>query len=138
MDTLRQRARSLRRTPTDAEALLWRHLRRGQLGEARFRRQHPVAGYILDFACPAIGLAIELDGGQHVENAAYDERRSTLLAAAGWRVLRFWNDDVLLRTDDVLAEVHRAIESIGDAQAPTMRSVEVLTPRIDAQPRSRT
>lgn len=104
----------------------------------RFRRQHPAAGCILDFACPAIGLAIELDGGQHADTIAYDERRSTLLAAAGWRVLRFWNDDVVLRTDDMLAEVHRAIESIGDAEAPTMRSDEVLTPRIDAQPRSRT
>ena len=112
MDTLRTRARQLRSNATDAERRLWHHLRAGQLCDARFRRQHPVAGFVLDFACPALKLAIELDGGQHLEQIDYDARRSEHLREQGYRVLRFWNDDVLLRTEAVLTQIVATIEEL--------------------------
>ncbi len=115
MDTLRTRARQLRSNATDAERRLWQHLRAGQLGDARFRRQHPVAGFVLDFACPALKLAIELDGGQHLEQIDYDARRSEYLREQGYRVLRFWNDDVLLRTEAVLMQILATIEELRGA-----------------------
>ncbi|HVU82475.1 MAG TPA: endonuclease domain-containing protein, partial [Rhodanobacteraceae bacterium] len=99
--------KSLRQSQTDAEALLWRHLRNAQLG-AKFRRQHRVAGYILDFASLERGLAIELDGSQHFDQVAYDERRTASLESLGFRVLRFWNNDVFQRTNDVLESIAAA------------------------------
>ena len=110
MDELRQRARQLRNNATDAERHLWQHLRKHHLAGHRFRRQVPLAGYIADFACPALKLVIELDGGQHVEHAAHDARRTNVLQAHGYRVLRYWNDDVLVRTEAVLEDILRAIE----------------------------
>jgi len=103
-----ERARQLRRNQTDAERKLWSRLRAAQLG-VKFRRQHPVAGYYADFCCIEHRLIVELDGGQHVEQQAYDEQRTKDLQAAGFRVLRFWNDDALLRTDDVLAAIVQAL-----------------------------
>ncbi|WP_281852918.1 endonuclease domain-containing protein [Dyella sp. GSA-30] len=100
--------KSLRKLATDAEIRLWYRLRGGQLGY-RFRRQHRVEGFIVDFSCFKRRLVIELDGGQHVEQAEYDRRRTLRLNEAGYRVLRFWNDDVLLRTDAVLGEIWRAL-----------------------------
>jgi very-short-patch-repair endonuclease len=111
MQQIRVRARRLRHDASDAERHLWRFLRRGYLGGFRFRRQHPLAGYIVDFACPAAWLIVELDGGQHLEQAAYDAERTRKLESQGYRVLRFWNDEVLLRTEDVLAEILRQLES---------------------------
>jgi very-short-patch-repair endonuclease len=107
MDLIRQRARELRHRTTDAERHLWRFLRRRQLSGWKFRRQHPLCGYIVDFICIDAQLVVELDGGQHLEQTAYDARRSRRLAAAGYRVLRFWDDDVLIRTTAVLEEIHR-------------------------------
>ena len=100
------RARNLRRRQTDAERLLWSRLRAAQLG-VKFRRQHPVAGYYADFCCVDHALIVELDGGQH--DAQVDARRTADLEQAGFRVLRFWNDAVLLRTDDVLEEILRVL-----------------------------
>ena len=111
MQRIRYRARRLRREATDAERLLWYHLRRRQLAGARFRRQHPIVGFIADFACIEAGLVVELDGGQHTDRAAYDTERTRRLEAEGYRVLRFWNDDVFVRTADVLAEIHRHLVS---------------------------
>ncbi len=85
------------------------HLRNHQLG-VKFRRQHRIAGYIVDFACVEQHLVIELDGSQHFEQAQYDVMRTRALEALGFRVLRFWNNDVLLRTEDVLEEVVRVLE----------------------------
>jgi lysyl-tRNA synthetase class 2 len=102
------RARQLRRDQTDAERKLWSRLRAAQLG-VKFRRQHPVAGYYADFCCVESQLIVELDGGWHVERQAYDEQRTADLQAEGFRVLRFWNDDALLRTDDVLEAIVRAL-----------------------------
>jgi len=112
MDTLRRRARQLRNNATDAERHLWQHLRNRQLAGQRFRRQVPLAGYIVDFICPALKLVVELDGGQHVERAGYDARRTQALQILGYRVLRYWNDDVLLKTGDVLEDILRAVLQI--------------------------
>ena len=103
-----QRARELRRQQTDAERILWSRLRAEQFG-AKFRRQHPVAGYYADFCCVERQLIVELDGGQHAEQGVYDGQRTRDLEAAGFRVLRFWNDDALLRTDDVLEAIVQAM-----------------------------
>jgi len=104
------RARHLRNHGTDAERHLWYFLRRQQLDGCKFRRQHPLAGYIVDFVCVPARLVVELDGGQHLDAMEYDERRTDALRREGYRVLRFWNDDVLLRTEDVVAEIFRALE----------------------------
>lgn len=103
-------ARRLRSEPTDAEIKLWRALRMGQLAGRRFRRQHPVDRFVLDFACPSLKLAIELDGGQHLERAERDQLRTRRFNELGYVVLRFWNDDVLIRTEAVLEQILLAVE----------------------------
>jgi very-short-patch-repair endonuclease len=110
MQRLWIRARQLRNQSTDAERRLWYFLRRRQLADHKFRRQYPLAGYIVDFVCVPARLVIELDGGQHLDALAYDERRTEVLQGEGYRVLRFWNDDALVRTSDVLAEIFRVLE----------------------------
>ena len=103
-------ARHLRETMTDAERRLWWHLRKGRCDSARFRRQHPVGPYVVDFACLAAGLVVEVDGSQHLGNAA-DLHRTRFLEQRGFAVLRFWNDDVLLRTPVVLDVIHAALQA---------------------------
>ncbi|HTV87238.1 MAG TPA: DUF559 domain-containing protein [Dyella sp.] len=103
------RARELRNTATDAERHLWRYLRRRDLAGYKFRRQYPIAGYIVDFVCIQAGLVIEIDGSQHLSARTYDERRTRAIEASGYRVLRFWNDETLLRTDAVLEEIWRGL-----------------------------
>jgi very-short-patch-repair endonuclease len=98
-------ARTLRRNLTDVERLLWRALRDKQLGDLRFRRQHPIGRYIADFACIEQKLVIELDGGQHQEQLVYDEQRTNFLRSQCWQVLRFWNNDVLNNLDGVLTTI---------------------------------
>ena len=129
MDAMRIRARRLRNNATDAERRLWQHLRLRQLEGHRFRRQVPISGYIVDFACPEAKLIIELDGGQHLEHAAYDERRTQSLRGLGYRVLRYWNDEVLLRTDDVLEDILRAL-----GRARTDGKVKSTPPRSSPSP----
>ena len=106
MDVLRTRARELRNSATDAEKALWRGLRGKQLEGFRFRRQVPIAGYIADFLCPQARLIVELDGGQHAEHEGYDAARTRKLTSLGYRVLRYWNNDVLARTEAVLEDIH--------------------------------
>ena len=103
-------ARDLRRSQTDAEIVLWRRLRSSQLG-AKFRRQHSVDSFILDFYCAEALLAVELDGGQHadLDRARYDRSRSDRLQSLGVRVLRFWNTDVLQNIDGVLETIRTAL-----------------------------
>lgn len=110
MREIHQYARNLRNDATDAERKLWQRLRGRQLFDCKFRRQHPIAGYIADFVCVEARLVIELDGGQHVEQAEYDAERSRKLAINGYKVLRFWNDDVLLRTELVLEQICRELQ----------------------------
>jgi len=90
-----ENARQLRKNATDAEMLLWNILRDRQLENKKFRRQHPIGNYVLDFYCDTDKLAIELDGGQHADQKAYDQKRTDFLNAQGITVLRFWNNDVL-------------------------------------------
>jgi Protein of unknown function (DUF559) len=85
-----------------------------QLGGCKFRRQVPVASYIADFLCLEIKLIVELDGGQDVEQTAYDVQRTRVLESEGYRVVRYWNDDVLLRTSAVLEDILRALELAKD------------------------
>ncbi|HVH73713.1 MAG TPA: DUF559 domain-containing protein [Stellaceae bacterium] len=102
-------ARRLRRDSTDAEQLLWRALRELPAGR-RFRRQHPIGAHVVDFACPGRKLAIELDGGQHASREAEDAERTTELARRGYRVIRFWNNEVMDNLSGVLATIIRELE----------------------------
>jgi very-short-patch-repair endonuclease len=104
---LKQRRRELRRNQTEAEGKLWQLLRKRQFHGMKFFRQYSVGAYILDFYCPLLKLAIELDGSQHLqpENMEYDEIRTDFLLAQGIHVVRFWNNDVLLGTQSVLAKL---------------------------------
>src|SRR6266446_10010457 len=99
------RARNLRHDQTDAEAKLWARLRGGQLEGLKFRRQFPLGQFIADFCCPQRRLIIELDGGQHAEQRSADEWRSRILSERGYRVQRFWNDEVLTNMDGVLEQI---------------------------------
>jgi len=103
---LTNRARALRRTMTDAERRLWYGLRGRQLNGAKFKRQQPCGDYVLDFVCLEFRLVVEIDGGQHLDSER-DRFRDAWLQSEGFRVLRFRNDEVLLRTDAVLAEIAR-------------------------------
>ncbi|MEE4350265.1 MAG: endonuclease domain-containing protein [Pacificimonas sp.] len=115
MPPLTERARRLRRDQTEAEAKLWATLRGGHLNGHKFRRQFPIERYIADFACPAARLIIEADGNHHDGND-YDRRRDAWLAAQGWRVLRFTNDDVYRNLDGVLRMIELAL---AEAPSPT-------------------
>jgi very-short-patch-repair endonuclease len=105
--TLKQRRRELRRNQTETEKALWAYLRNRQFYGIRFFRQYSIGPYILDFYCPTMKLAVELDGGQHnqYENREYDATRSEYLKAQGIDVMRFWNNEVLLDIQSVLSEL---------------------------------
>ncbi len=108
---LLQAARDLRQQMTDAEQCLWQCLRGKQLDGFHFRKQHPIARFVLDFYCPAVRLAIEIDGAQHntAPERASDEERTRWLNARGIRVLRFWNHEVLQDLPGVLQRVWDAL-----------------------------
>ena len=107
---LRERARSMRSVMTDAELKFWNAVRAHRLEGLGFRRQVPIAGYIVDFACPAHLLIVEIDGSQHGhERADYDALRSARLRRHGWRVLRFTNDDVLRELDEVCRHILKVV-----------------------------
>jgi very-short-patch-repair endonuclease len=105
-----QRARRLRRGSTDAEMLLWRALRE-TLPHEKWRRQVPIGPYFADFASHRAKLIIEVDGSQHADAIEADAARTSLLKAQGYRVLRFWNNEVLQNVDGVLAAIHAALPS---------------------------
>ena len=114
-DISRARARELRATGTDAERELWFHIRAGRLLGFKFRRQHPLPPYVVDFYSDAAKLVIELDGSQHREDV--DAARSRSLEAKGLCILRFWDNAVLTNTDAVLDAIVRAVE--GRTLTPT-------------------
>ena len=97
-------ARKLRGDMTHAERRLWSHLRASQLDGIKFIRQHPIGDFVVDFACRSARLAVELDGGQHADDLA-DDGRTKIIEAHGYRVIRFWNHDVLQNTDGVLTAI---------------------------------
>jgi very-short-patch-repair endonuclease len=103
-------SRKLRRDQTSAEARLWRALRAHQAGDVHFRRQHAVGNYIVDFCAPRRKLVIEVDGRQHLEQQEYDNRRTAFLESRGYRVLRFWNHDVMKNLDGVMMVILEALE----------------------------
>ncbi len=103
-----KRAKTLRRAMTDAEQRLWSRLRGGRLAGAKFRRQQPIGPFVADFVCQEARLIIEADGGQHAESEA-DLRRTVFLASKGYRMLRFWNGDILTDTDGVLRVIVEAL-----------------------------
>ncbi|MCH8108868.1 MAG: endonuclease domain-containing protein, partial [Chloroflexi bacterium] len=110
--SLRDRARELRGNPTEAEKIVWRHLRLKQLGGNRFRRQHPIGKYIVDFFCFEKGLVIEVDGGHHSEQEEYDQVRTMWLESCGYRVLRFWTNQILNEIDKFLTVILKELEAI--------------------------
>jgi very-short-patch-repair endonuclease len=120
------RRRSLRREPTDAEARLWYFVRNRRLSGMKFRRQHPLGGYFVDFVCLERRLVVELDGGQHALRQVYDGRRTAVLERLGFRVIRFWNDDVLLRTEGVLDAVLAALVDASHPDAPLTPTLSPL------------
>ena len=103
-------ANRMRKAPTKAEKHLWKFLRGRRLSGHKFRRQHVIDRYIVDFALTQKKLIIELDGEVHFEQQEYDAIRTKYLSALGYTVLRFWNDDVLKNTDNVLKKIRAQIE----------------------------
>ena len=102
--------KELRQNGTDAEKHLWYYLRANRLKGYKFRRQHLVYPYVVDFVCLAKKLVIELDGGQHAEQHSYDEKRTAFLQTKGYSVLRFWNIEAMQETDAVLNEILTALQ----------------------------
>ena len=113
------REHSLRRYQTEAEKKLWQHLRNRRLLGYKFRRQHRIDRFYPDFICLQARLIVELDGSQHLDQQAYDDARTQRLQQLGYRVLRLWNDDVLLRIDDALAAIAAALTA---APHPSLRA----------------
>ena len=109
--------RRLRNNMTDAERCLWTHLRGQQMG-TRFRRQHPFGDYILDFVSLEAKLIVEVDGGQHADDAERDTQRTAKLQAAGFTVLRFWNNDVLLDIESVKEAIWQKLQEMANPSPP--------------------
>ena len=109
------KAKSLRREMTDAERRLWSVLRSRQLSGAKFRRQQPIGPFIADFVCQELRLIVEADGGHHAESAS-DARRTAFLATKGYRVLRFWNNEILQNLEGVAETILAALVSPHPAQ----------------------
>ncbi len=107
------RARKMRKNLTDAEKKLWRHIRLKNIGGNKFRRQQPIGKYIVDFMCLEKKLIVEVDGGQHSEEIPYDNERTAWLESEGYRVLRFWNNEVLEDVKIVSEVIVRALEVTG-------------------------
>jgi len=111
-------ARKLRREQTIPETRLWQMLRSHQLENYHFRRQHPIGKYIVDFCAPKARLVIELDGSQHHDMQEYDAERTSYLQALGYRVIRFWNHEVMVNLDGVLAMIMEAINATPSQPPP--------------------
>ena len=112
--------RALRNNMSDAEQAMWHFLRGRQISGLKFRRQHPFADYILDFVCPEVKLVIEIDGGQHGQQAKYDENRTQKLQTAGFRVLRFWNNEVLKEMESVKEKIWLKSRSYNPIPTPAL------------------
>lgn len=110
------RAKELHREMTPAETKLWSHLRAHRVGDVHFRNQHAIGNYIVDFCAPRKKLIIELDGSQHLEQEEYDEERSNFLKSKGYRIVRFWNNEVLNNTTAVLTVIWDALQEQDKSQ----------------------
>ncbi len=111
MKNLTKTARTLRKNSTDAEKILWYNIRAKQLEGLKFRRQEPIGRYVVDFVCFERNLIIELDGGQHAIDREKDIERDCWLKNEGFRVLRFWNNDVLNNLEGVIFKIRKYILS---------------------------
>lgn len=110
-------ARKLRGNTTEAEKKLWRVLRARQFLGLKFRRQSPVAGFIADFLCEERRILVEADGGQHADNPA-DTDRTARLQAAGYHVIRYWNNDIMNNLEGVLEDLRGRVAAIADGRTP--------------------
>ena len=120
---LKSRPQWLRTNATEAEQKIWYFLRNRQFEKFKFRRQHPIGVYIVDFVCLEQKLIVELDGGQHVEQAQYDARRTNALIEKGFLILRYWNNDVLNNTNAVLETILAEMNAC-PSPSPSPRSGE--------------
>jgi len=109
---LTKNARLLRKNQTEVEQFLWKQLRNRQLFGHKFRRQLPIEPYIADFVCLELKLIIELDGGQHADQIDYDNQRSLYLEKRGFKIIRFWNNEVCENSEGVLEAIHMVISEI--------------------------
>ena len=105
---------------SDAEQALWNVLCGRQISDLKFRRQHPFGDYILDFVCLENKLVIEVDGGQHGQQAMYDENRTQELRAAGFCVLRFWNNEVLREIESVKEKIWLVVQELQSHPPPNL------------------
>lgn len=105
-------AKELRRNMTPAEARLWTYLRAHRLQGIHFRNQHAIGNYVVDFCAPRKKLILEVDGSQHIEQAEYDAERTTFLESKGYRLLRFWNNEVMKDIDSVLDAIVSALDDL--------------------------
>jgi len=120
MEILHTNARQLRKNMTDSERRLWRELRLRQIEGVKFRRQFQIGQYIVDFCCPERKLIVEVDGGQHAEQADYDASRTRWFEGEGFRVLRFWNNEVLMNIDGVKESVYQALTATSQPPTPAL------------------
>ena len=110
--------KQLHRNMSPAEAKLWKHLRAHRMGDVHFRNQYAIGNYIVDFCAPRKKLIIELDGSQHLEQKEYDGERTKYLESHGYRVLRFWNNDVMSNMETVLEVIWSVLnEKKGDEES---------------------
>ena len=107
---IKARSRKLRNKQTIAEQKLWRSLRNKQINGNKFRRQFVIGNYIVDFICLNKRLSIEIDGGQHMDNAAYDLKRDKWLKSQNFKVLRFWNNQIMNEMDAVLEVISESLK----------------------------
>src|SRR5262249_6121441 len=126
------RARQARSNQTDAEGKLWARLRARQLCGAKFRRQHAIGPFITDFCCVERGLVIELDGGHHTERVKADRVRTAFIEQHGYRVLRFWDNEVLQHMESVLEQIAIDLKDVQHFALPN-ETVSQLTGRAEKE-----
>lgn len=114
----RQFTKTLRQNMTDAEQLLWKHLRAHRMDGQKFRRQQPIGPYIVDFVHFGLRLIVEADGGQHVDSE-HDATRDAWLRRQNFTLLRFWNNDILKSTDAVLESIYTAMREVAPSPLPS-------------------
>jgi len=113
-----QLARTLRKDSVPAEALLWKALRNRALGGFKFRRQHPIGRYVADFACVECKIAVEVDGETHLPRKNADQKRTEILQADGWCVMRFWNNEIYEELDPVKEAIYQMCVRRGTPPSP--------------------
>jgi len=116
---LEGRRQNLRKQQTEAERIFWNIVRGRKFSNLKFRRQFSVGPYILDFYCPEIGLAVEIDGGQHATEVAYDDARTKFINKLGIKVIRFWNNDLTKNASGVYDELARIVATPPDLTLPS-------------------